>query len=245
MDKKYAEVNPLYEDKNIWLSYGPQGMNSPLFLHNWDVEGDPRMLGDTVIADLTYLRAARRNLGKLQSENGVRCWAYDPDGQYRERFNYKTGKIRQVKRSKVLRDESGEPVTRTVPVCGPESFTDIDGDGREELVHKDASGRIVAGPDYSCVAPTWEFIHRATSGGKVCPPWSEDEPSMWYMRQFRRRAEREGLDPFELVTADLGSEPKGLGQYDLWMKIWDKALEKLGEAPMDWAAQEVASAPVN
>lgn len=245
MGKKYAKVNPLYEDLDIWLSYGPQGMNSPLFLHTWDVEGDPRMLGDTVIADLTYLRAARKNMGKLQSERGIRCWAYDPEGQYTERFNIKKNTIRKILRSKVLRDENGKAMTRTVPVCGPESFTDIDGDGREEIVHRDDQGRIVLGPDYSCVAPTWEFIHRATSGGKLCPPWDQDQSAAWYMQQFRRRAERAGLDPYELVTQkDLGSEPDG-DQYELWMSIWDDALEKFEEPPMDWGTQEVASAPVN
>jgi hypothetical protein len=245
MGKKYAKVNPLYEDLDIWLSYGPQGMNSPLFLHTWDVEGDPRMLGDTVIADMTYLRAARNNMRKMQGERGVRCWDYDPEGQYSETFDAKTGKIKRRLKAKVRRDENGKPLTRTFFMCGPENFTDIDGDGREELVHRDENGRIVAGPDYSCLAPTWEFIHRATSGGKLCPPWEHDAGAMWYMRQFRRRAERAGLDPFELVSEkDLGHEPEG-DQYELWMSIWDDALEKFDEPPMDWGAQEVASAPVN
>lgn len=242
---RYAKENPLYKNSKIWMSYGPQGMNSPLFLHIWDVEGDPRMLGDTVIADLTYLRAARGNLRKLNSSKGIRCWDYDQEGQYQERYNSKTGEIRQVLRAKVRRDEVGKVVMRNVPPCGPDSFMDIDGDGRDEIVHRDEHGRVVAGPDYTCIAPTWEFVHRATSGGKVCPPWSKDAGALWYMGQFRRRAERIGLDPYELVAdRDLGSEPTE-DQYQLWMSIWDSVLESLDEEPMDWTSEELVPDQVN
>jgi len=222
--KIYSKKNPLYIDSRIWMSYGPQGMNSPLFLHIWDVEGDPRMLGDTVIGDLTYLRAARSNLRKLSSDKGIRCWKYDDEGQVREYYDVQSGKIKTKLRSKVARDEEGNVITHTVQKCGPESFADIDGDGRLEIVHKNKNGKLVLGPDYTCVAPTWEYVHRATSGGKICPPWPNDSGAIWYMNQFRRRADRVGLDPYEVVSSgDLGAEPSG-GQYEMWVKIWTKSL---------------------
>lgn len=50
--------------------------------------------------------------------------------------------------------------------------------------------------------PTWEALHRAVSGGTLCPRERDQD--------FRRRARRRQLDPDGTVTmAELGQEPPG------------------------------------
>lgn len=76
-EKRY-EGNPAYERSVDWMSYGPYGHNSPLFLHQWDRMGDPHMLGDTVIATLTELRVMRSKLHSLQGS--ALCPVYTNEG---------------------------------------------------------------------------------------------------------------------------------------------------------------------
>ena len=50
--------------------------------------------------------------------------------------------------------------------------------------------------------PTWEALHRAVSGGSLCPRERDQD--------FRQRARRHGLDPDGVVTlSQLGHEPPG------------------------------------
>ena len=75
------------------------------------------------------------------------------------------------------------------------------------IVCKDERGQPY---DYTTQA-TWETIHRAVSGGKLCP--GKREATAATMRKFfRSRAERVGIDPDRPVTLKmLGVEPdKGL-----------------------------------
>ena len=70
------------------------------------------------------------------------------------------------------------------------------------LVYQRAAARILAKlVKTGACAPTWESIHAAVSGGKLCPPPARHA-------DFRRRAVKAGLDPSRLVTpADLGRGP--------------------------------------
>ena len=71
------------------------------------------------------------------------------------------------------------------------------------IVCKDEQGKPY---DYSTRA-TWETVHRAVSGGKLCP--SKHEATAATLKQFfRGRAERVGIDPDRAVTLKmLGTEP--------------------------------------
>ena len=57
------------------------------------------------------------------------------------------------------------------------------------------------------VEPTWGNIHRAVSGGKICPSKSEERAATM-RKYFNNRAARYGIDPDEAVTMKmLGKEP--------------------------------------
>lgn len=92
------------------------------------------------------------------------------------------------------------------------------------LVYRRAVARVVrkAGGVIKCVddqgktfdyttKATWETVHRAVSGGKLCPSKSENLASIMG-KYFRGRATRIGLNPDKEVTLKaLGTEPtKGL-----------------------------------
>lgn len=93
----------------------------------------------------------------------------------------------------------------------------------QTIVCKDEKGR----PYNYTTKATWETVHRAVSGGKLCP--SKHEESAATMRKFfRNRAARVGLDPDKPVTAKmLGLEPdKALdgtrfeSQEQMVMSLW-------------------------
>lgn len=73
------------------------------------------------------------------------------------------------------------------------------------IVCKDEKGR-----DYNYTTKaTWQTVHRAVSGGKLCPSKHEETAAMM-QKFFRGRAARFGLDPDKPVTAKmLGLEPEG------------------------------------
>jgi len=77
---------------------------------------------------------------------------------------------------------------------------------------KKAGGNIVCKDDHGqpfdyTTRTTWETVHRAVSGGKLCP--SKHEATAATLKQyFRGRAERVGIDPDRTVTVKmLGVEP--------------------------------------
>lgn len=62
------------------------------------------------------------------------------------------------------------------------------------LVYQRAAGRILAKLSKTgACAPTWENIHAAVSGGKLCPPEAR-------LADFRRRATKAGIDPGQIVA---------------------------------------------
>lgn len=98
------------------------------------------------------------------------------------------------------------------------------------MVYRRAAARVVrkAGAAIKCqdengrdfmytTKATWETIHRAVSGGKLCPSKSENVAAIMG-KYFRGRAARVGLDPDKPVTLKmLGVEPtKGLDG-----EVWD------------------------
>lgn len=93
------------------------------------------------------------------------------------------------------------------------------------IVCKDEKGRPY---DYTTKA-TWQTLHRAVSGGKLCPSKHEETAAMM-QKFFRGRAARFGLDPDKPVNAKmLGLEPdKGLDgekwetQEEMVMGLWSE-----------------------
>lgn len=114
------------------------------------------------------------------------------------------------------------------------------------LVYRRAAARVIrkAGAAIKCqdengreydytTKATWETIHRAVSGGKLCPSKSENVAAIMG-KYFRGRAARVGLDPDKPVTLKmLGVEPtKGLGgetwdsQEKMVMGLWAELEEE-------------------
>jgi hypothetical protein len=120
------------------------------------------------------------------------------------------------------------------------------------IVCKDDNGQ----PYNFTTKATWETVHRAVSGGKLCP--SKHEETAATMRKFfRHRATRIGLDPDQPVTLKmLGLEPDKSLAGETWadqetmvMGLWSEfetaetlAQAKLAEAT-EKAAEKVAALP--
>jgi len=87
---------------------------------------------------------------------------------------------------------------------------------------------------------TWEAVHRAVSGGKLCPSKSENVAAIMG-KYFRSRAAKFGLDPDKPVTTKmLGVEPtRGLDgsvwadQEAVVMGLWAELEAEWAERPID------------
>lgn len=214
----------------VFLGYGQGGMNSWLNLNNWDVLGDPRMLGDTVIFGLTYSRVAKKKMRMLNGH--IMCPVWDEDGRWMTtRFN---GKRYRVGARAIDEDGYNACIDK-----GAEKREKSDAhEKRCRLENRESYKWRVGGyqPETSSRVDKidWWELKRATNG-KPCPPWKGDEYEAKLRQRFKERAARFGLDiTDEVRMRDLGEEPEGIGQYELWMKIWDAAMVALGEPPVNW-----------
>ena len=125
------------------------------------------------------------------------------------------------------------------------------------LVYRRAAARVIrkAGAAIKCTdadgnsfdyrtKATWETIHRAVSGGKLCPSKSENVAAIMG-KYFRGRAAKVGLDPDKPVTLKmLGKEPtRGLDgttwddQEEVVMGLWAELEAKWAEDPVDGDAK--------
>ncbi|MDC0715455.1 hypothetical protein [Nannocystis bainbridge] len=121
------------------------------------------------------------------------------------------------------------------------------------LVYRRAVARVIrkAGTAIECTdaagrtyqhttRATWESVHRAVSGGKMCPSKSENVAAIMG-KYFRGRAAKFGLDPDKPVTLKmLGVEPaKGLDgaawadQEAIVMGLWAELEAEWAEHPPD------------
>lgn len=227
---KYVEAgNELAKNyPNIFLSYGQGGMNSWLFLSRWDIKGDPRMLGDSVISGLTYRRSLSNAYSKMKYSK-IRCFEYNDEGREKVlRFN---GESYNVGARAVDEEKYKECIEE-----GSESKSD-DVEKRCYLDNR-KSYRWKPGepqPENTVPVPeiTWWYLKQATNG-KPCPAWKKDTYAKHAKKKFRARAKRFGLDIDSVVKSkDLGTEPN-TNQYELWMDIWDSTMESMGEKPINW-----------
>jgi len=231
---QYAKTEPY-----IFLGYGQGGMNSWLHLRHWDMLGDPRALGDTVIFGLTYARVARKKMKMMRGN--IKCPVWDDKGKMMTTsFN---GKKYRVANQAI--DEEG------VAACieaGPKRVTRKDGKRRkekdEELQKRCTRENrkyykwVLGGDQPENTIPvkyvSWWQLKRAANG-KPCPAWKRDEYEAMKHDRFRKRGAVVDFDPDARVRMrDLGEEPEEIGQYALWMQIWDAVMESLGEPPVNW-----------
>lgn len=99
----------------------------------------------------------------------------------------------------------------------------------------DANGRKF---DYTTRA-TWETVHRAVSGGKLCPSKSENVAAIMG-KYFRGRAARSGLDPDKPVTLKmLGIEPTRGLDGSVWADQEDVVTGLWAELEAEWARHPV------
>lgn len=225
----YAKDLPYF-----FLSYGQGGMNTWFFLRSWDMLGDPRMLGDSVIFGLTYARVARKKMKMLSGT--IKCPVWDDTGRIRE--NSYNGKRYRVAARAI--DEEGRLA------CIEEGRKKIGGrrESQRGLEHR---CRIKSKKSYKWKVGEyqpdntvridfvdWWELKRAANG-EACPAWEGDEYEAMLRARFQKRAARVGLDISKRVRMrDLGQEPEGVNQYTLWMQIWDSTMEALGEEPVNW-----------
>lgn len=96
--------------------------------------------------------------------------------------------------------------------------------------------------DYTTKA-TWETVHRAVSGGKLCPSKSENVAAIMG-KYFRGRAARVGLNPDGVVTMkSLGVEPTKGQSGEAW-DTQDKMLAGLwAELESEWEKNPISDDP--
>ncbi len=156
--------NPFFSNREIWLSYGLFGQNSPIWTKEWDKNADPRVMCDPVINSMTYLNVAKKTAEKLRGN--LQCPMYDENG-YVDAHGFK--------RSIYKKDQQGNYIRNSVK-----------GD------------------------PTWINIHRAVSGGNICPPWEFDTFEKMRIEKFSSTARSWGLDPNAKVSPkEFGTPPVG------------------------------------
>jgi hypothetical protein len=97
-----------------------------------------------------------------------------------------------------------------------------DHQGRRRGVYRRVDGeyvRVPVEPD-----PTLRAVHRAVSGGKLCPAWDQDEVAAWLGGRFHARATAAGLDPEKRMRAkDFGEDV--YADYERVARTWAKVLE--------------------
>lgn len=97
--------------------------------------------------------------------------------------------------------------------------------------------------------PTWYNVHRAVSGGKICPSKHEERAASM-RKYFVRRATRSGLDPDGRVTTKmLGKEPTDGLEGEAWddqeqmvMGLWEEIDAQEAEEAEAAAAREARRA---
>jgi len=234
--KKYVEAgNELAKEKPwVFLGYGQGGMISWFFLDDWDILGDPRMLGDSVIGALTYRRALVSAYNS-QKNSMIRCYEYDDVGRTKTTFyNGKKYRVKKVAINKekfeACMDEG--PKSRAEKRDEEKLVARCERDNRKTYRWKPGAPQ----PDNTVPIPelTWWQLKRA-AGGQPCPPWEGDTYYKHTTAKHQKRAEQFGLDLTDVVRRkDLGDEPEGVNQYELWMQIWDATMVAMEEPPINW-----------
>jgi hypothetical protein len=233
---KYIEAgNELAKDTPwIFLGYGQGGMISWFFLDDWDIKGDPRMLGDSVIGGLTYRRALVSAYNS-QKNSKIRCFEYDNEGRAKTLFfngkNYRVGKVAiDADKYQACMDEG--PKSRAEKKSEDKLVARCEHDSRKTYKWKPGAPQ----PENTVPIPeiTWWQLKRA-AGGQACPPWKGDTYYKHTKAKHAKRAAAFDLDLTGVVRRrDLGHEPEGVNQYDLWKSIWDSVVESLGDKPINW-----------
>jgi len=239
----YVEAGNKMAESQKWLflGYGPQGQNSWLYLDDWDPKGDPRMLADTVISDLTYVRVLRKKYAMLSSGR-ITCPQWDNVGQMMKTpWN--------GKRYRVGRWAVDTEAYDTCMSAGPERPKG--GKLESNRAHEKRCRRAnrltyewrpgMETPSTSAPVPIldWWELKRAANG-KPCPPWKGDEYEEALRARFEKHARRYGFESkyrSKVRKRDLGAEPEG-DQYDLWHAIWSSIVLELDGEPLDWEKLE-------
>lgn len=231
--KKYTDAgNVIAKDRPYWfLGYGQGGMISWFFLDKWDILGDPRMLGDTVISGMTYRRALSEKYEQMKRTT-VRCYEYDDSGKMRvlnfsgkaKKYRVQKYKIDEEKYNACMDGRKGKKEKDAIKECRANS----------KIPYRWKPGLSQPENTVKVNSITWWYLKQAV-GGRPCPPWKGDEYEKYARNRFKKRARIFDLDSESVVRRyDLGQEPDGVDQYELWKDIWDNTVSALGGAPIDW-----------
>ncbi len=233
---KYVEAgNRMAEhEPYVFLGYGQAGMISWLYLDDWDILGDPRMLGDNVIAGLTYRRVMEKSYKRLKNSR-IKCYEYSDEGRVvKKSYNGRSYivasyAVDEEKASSCIEKGAESKKGRS----NPEAL-----ESRCRRENRKTYKWKIGEPQPDNTVPvknvTWWDLKRA-SGGKPCPAWKGDEQEKAVRASLEKRALSLGLDISKTVRLrDLGEEPEGVNQYDLWMGIWDATMSALVLDPINW-----------
>lgn len=233
---KYVEAgNQLAEERPyVFLGYGQAGMISWLYLDDWDILGDPRMLGDNAVAGLTYRRVMVKSFRRMRGSR-IKCHEYNDEGRVVKRsFNGKSYRVASI----AIDEEKAASCIEAGPTTRKEKSSPeaLESRCRSEnrKSYKWKLGEPQPDNTVSVEKITWWDLKRA-SGGKPCPAWKGDELEKALRSNLSKRANRLELDISKVVRLkDLGEEPEGVNQYELWMGIWDATMVALGKEPINW-----------
>jgi hypothetical protein len=180
----------------LWLVYARETTGRPWKRH--------RLNGDVKVAKTDWSRQAERygwsatptKDGTVQMAPCTDCEASpSPYYPYQTRWMFGLGPYGQIA---PLWAATWDPQAPPEILCGEVEATETYLRGARRVWRKLRGGIQCDGELYQPDV-TWEVIHRGVAGGKLCPGKSSED--------FRRRAQRLGLDPDQTVTLDMLGTP--------------------------------------
>jgi len=136
--------------------------------------------------------------GDREDRSVTKCRYTEPSPHFRDRKRWGYG-LGPYGQTAAIWTAVWDPQAPPEILCGEVESTETYRRGARRVWKKLAGGVMCSGKLYK-PQPTWEDIHRAVSGGKLCPG-KKGSPD------FRRRAKHWGLDPDQRVTLKMLGEP--------------------------------------
>ena len=222
-----------------------------------------RLNPDKAANERAYYKHAKRYGWVVETEcitGRKRCRSHDkiitdsyPDSEaewhnphYGNRFRWQFG-LGGIGQNTALWTHSWDPMAPPEILClEPVQFETYLRNARD-IVRKleggiDCDGDPLRKKDYWNKAPTWSVVHRAASGGKICPP-KNIQSAARYKKLFEARARSRGLDPDKVVTLDMLGKPIPKGVQNDRLKELLAILEDKLPAPFDVKAPAANEAP--
>ena len=192
--------------KFLWTVYHRETTGRPWKRHR--LNGDIRLARDAWMSsgdryghtEVKEVVQWRDRKGKLRKGKHTIALKFTNEGNpyYRQRWRWNYG-LGPYGQNAAFWVAAWDPMAPPEILCGEVESTESYLRGARRSWRK-LRGGIKCGDKLYRPQVTWEILHRAIAGGKLCPARSPSEG-------FRRRARKKGLDPDQVVTLAMLGRP--------------------------------------